>query len=143
MSAETNKAVVRAIAEQVINTGALDRADDYFVADYIEHVPLPPGFPTGLAALKTYWAMMRAAFPDLNLTVEDLLAEGDRVVLRATAQGTHQGELMGLPPTGRTASWSEIHICRLAGGQVVEHWGNVDQLGLLTQLGAIPAPAAA
>lgn len=139
MSTEQNKATMRAIPEQIFNLGNIDAADRLFAANYIEHVPVIPGLPPGVAGLKVYVTAVRSAFPDLRLTVEDLVAEGDRVVMRASVTGTHKGELMGIPPTGKQATWTEIHICRFADGKVVEHWANSDQLGMLQQLGAIPA----
>lgn len=109
-------------------------------ADYVERFALPPGLPTGLAGFKLFWRTVLSAFPDLRYTVDDAIAEGDKVVLRITARATHQGEFQGIPPTGRQVTWTEIHIGRLANGKLVEHWGNVDQLGLLQQIGAIPSP---
>lgn len=140
MSPEDNKTIFRRIPEEIINTGNLARADELIAADYTEHLPLPPGTPSGLAGFKAWWTMFRAAFPDLHYTVEDLIAEGDKVAGRVTVRGTHQGEFLGIPPTGKQATWTEIHIGRFAGGRLVEHWANIDQLGMLQQLGAIPAP---
>jgi steroid delta-isomerase-like uncharacterized protein len=87
--------------------------------------------------------MYRAAFPDLKITVEDQIAEGDKVVTRWTAEGTHDGDLPGLPASGRSSTVTGIGIDRIEGGKIVEAWGNWDTLGMLQQLGAIPAPAAA
>ena len=140
MSAEQNKAVARRIPTEMYTQGNLSVADEVFAADYVEHHPLPPGFPTGREAVKRFVSGMRSAFPDLNYTVDDIFAEDDRVAVRLTGRGTHQGrwELLPLPPTGRTVSWTEMHICRMAGGQLVEHWPVIDQLALLQQLGAVP-----
>lgn len=88
-------------------------------------------------------AMFVSAFPDMHLTVEDQIAEGDRVVTRWTMHGTHQGELMGIPPTGKAVTISGTSIDRLAGGKVAEHWAEFDLLGLMQQLGVIPTPAPA
>ena len=143
MSAEENKAIIRRIPEEVINTGNLDRVDEVIAADYVDHFPLPPGFPSGLEGFKLFWRMVLSAFPDLRYTVDDVIADGDKVVVRVTSRATHQGEFQGIPPTGRQVTWTEIHIGRLANGKLVEHWASVDQLGLLQQLGAIPAPATA
>ena len=82
--------------------------------------------------------MFRTAFPDLQVTVDDLIAEGDKVVARITAKGTHKGEFMGTPATNKQISMQEIHICRIAGGKIVEHWGLEDSLGMMQQLGMIP-----
>ena len=140
MSTEENKVLFRRIPQEVINTGALERADQVIAPDYVEHLPLPPGTPPGLAGFRQFWTAFLAAFPDLRYTVEDLVAEGDRVAGRVTVTGTHRGAFMGLPATGKRATWTEIHIGRFAHGKLVEHWANLDQLGLLQQLGALPAP---
>jgi predicted ester cyclase len=84
-------------------------------------------------------AMFRAAFPDLRCDVEDTLAEGDKVVIRSTMRGTHQGEFMGIPPTDKQFTASVIDIIRFDNGQAVEHWGNSDDLGMMQQLGVIPS----
>lgn len=129
---------MRAIPEQIFNEGNLDAADRLFAADYIEHVPILPGLPPGVAGLKVFATALRNAFPDLQYTVEDLIAEGDKVAVRASMRGTHKGEFMSIPPTGKQATWTEIHLCRFADGKVVEHWANGDQLGMLQQLGVVP-----
>jgi steroid delta-isomerase-like uncharacterized protein len=87
--------------------------------------------------------MFLAAFPDLNITVEDLIAEGDRVVARWTLRGTHQGASLGMPPTGKQVTMPGISVVRLAGGKSAEQWVIHDQLGMLQQLGLVPAPAQA
>ncbi len=140
MSTEENKARMRRIPEEVYNQGNLAAADDLLAADYIEHLPLPPGWPSGLPGLKQFVTMTRSAFPDFQYTVDEVLAEGDKVVLRVTARGTHQGEFLGIPATGRQATWGEMHICRVVDGKLVEHWASIDQLGMLQQLGIVPAP---
>ena len=140
MSAEENKAAFRRIPEEVLNTGNLDLADELFAADYVEHVPVPPGTPPGLAGFKAFFTAFRAAFPDLHYTVETVLAEGDLTAGHLTVRGTHRGEFMGITPTGKRVSWTETHVGRYANGKLVEHWGNSDDLGLLQQLGAVPAP---
>lgn len=142
MSTEANKATIRRIPNEIYNQGQLAVADEVFEPEYIEHTPLPPGFPTGVQAVKAYAAMLRAAFPDLKLTVEDEVAEGDRVVMRITYSGTQTGEFMGIPATGKRAVWTQTHICRLANGRLAEHWVNADQLGMMQQLGVIPTQSA-
>ena len=139
MSAEEHKARVRRIPEEMFNRGNLAVADEVIAPDLIEHAALPPGWPSGLAGVKQYVTTLRAAFPDFRYTVEDEIAEGDKVAVRLTARGTHQGEWFGIPATRKQATWTETHICRLAGGKVVEHWVEQDNLGMLQQLGAIPA----
>ena len=95
----------------------------------------------GLEAYQQFLSMYYAAFPDLHFLVEDLIAEGDRVVARYTGRGTHQGELMGIPPTGKPVSVTNILITRIANEKAVEQWLNFDALGMLQQLGVIPAPS--
>jgi predicted ester cyclase len=89
--------------------------------------------------MQAFITMLRAAFPDLHYTLGDVIAEGDRVVQHATARGTMKGDFLGIPATNKSAAWAEIHILRLKDGQIVEHWGSVDQLGMLQQLGLAPA----
>ncbi len=138
MSAEANKALTRRVPEELYNEGNLAVADQVFADDYIEHHRLPPGFPQGREAVKQFASGLRSAFPDLHYTIEDEIADSDRVVVRLTARGTHRGNwaLLGIPPTGRQATWSEIHIVRVAGERIVEHWATLDQLGLVQQLGS-------
>jgi steroid delta-isomerase-like uncharacterized protein len=139
MSTEQNKAVARRIVEDVINPGNLARASELFAANYVDHAA-PPGFPPGVEGFKMFFTAFRAAFPDLQYHIEDEIAEGNMVVQRAMAHGTMKGDFQGMPATGKSASWNEIHIVRFAGGQIVEHWANVDQLGMLQQLGLAPTP---
>jgi predicted ester cyclase len=140
MTAEQNKTLLRRIPEEMFNKGNLSIAGEVFAADYIEHLALPPGIPSGLDGFKVFVSALRTAFPDFHYTVDDEIAEGDKVVQRLTAQGTQKGEFAGMPATGKHATWTEIHIGRVAGGKLVEHWANVDQLGMLQQLGVIPKP---
>lgn len=136
---EQNKAIFRAIPEKVVNTGNLDAADHYFAQDFVDHTT-PAGLPNGLAGFKAYITRLRSAFPDLHFTVEDVVAEGETVVVRATARGTMTGDFLEMKATGKTATWTEIHIGRLADGKVVEHWATIDQLGMLQQLGLAATP---
>ncbi len=138
---EENKALIRRIPEELYNEGNLAVADEVMAADYVEHFPLPPGWPSGLEGLRQFVTMLRTAFPDFRYTIEDEIAEGDMVVIRLTASGTQRGEFMGIPPTGNRATWTEIHVCRIADGKLVEHWANLDQLGMMQQLGVIPSPS--
>ena len=138
MSAEELKAIFRRVFEEVYNQGKLNVADEIYAADYVLHNPASPEI-RGPEALKQFFAMYRAAFPDLHYTVEDLIAEGDKVVARWTATGTHQGELMGIPPTGKQVVVTGISIVRITGGKIVEDDSNHDALGMLQQLGVIPA----
>jgi steroid delta-isomerase-like uncharacterized protein len=141
MSMDENKTIVRRFFEELWNAKQLDRIDELVARDYIDGNPLPGQAP-GLEAAKQKWAMYFAGIPDLSAKLEDLVAEGDKVVVRFTAEGTHEGTLLGVPPTGKRLRISGISIYRLAEGKVVEHWEEGDRLGLLQQLGVIPAPAA-
>ena len=138
MSVEENKAVARRYWEEAFNAGNLERLDELCAPDYVGHRPVP-GVPPTVEGEKQLLAMYRAAFPDVRGTIEDQIAEGDRVVSRLRFRGTHQGEFAGLPPTGTEATTTGIHIVRLKDGRIAEAWGEWDQLGLLQQLGAIPA----
>ncbi len=142
MSAEEHKAIVQR-AVDAFNHTDLEAVDRLFAADYVDHDRARAGLPPGPAGVKLAWQGLRAAFPDLHATIEETVAEGDRVAVRGVIRGTHQGELMGLPPTGKAVTMALIDINRIADGQLVERWGEADMLGLLQQLGAIPAPGAA
>jgi steroid delta-isomerase-like uncharacterized protein len=134
-----NKAVLRRLQ------GALSSGDWALMSKTIDEVVAPdalirtplPIEATGAERLKEVFGRLHRAFPDLHITTEDLIAEGDKVVARNTVTGTHQGEYMGLPPTGRPVTYSEIFIVRFARGRVTETWGVVDVLSQLRQLGAI------
>jgi steroid delta-isomerase-like uncharacterized protein len=142
MSNEANKAIVVQLYDEVFNKGDLDLADQLIATNAVNHDPqLPPGVPSGPQGLKAVVSMLRSAFPDDRHTIEDLIAEGDKVVVRLTHSGTHQGSFFDLPPTGKHISQTSIHIFRFADGKLVEAWANRDDLGLLQQLGAIPIPA--
>jgi steroid delta-isomerase-like uncharacterized protein len=135
---EQNKAIARRVFEEVWNKGNLAALDEIYVADVVGH-NAPPGQPPGIEGARQFIGMYLQAFPDTRMVVEDQVAEGDKVVTRWTATATHQGELMGMPPTGKSARVTGITINRLEGGKIVEEWGIFDQLGMLQQLGAIPS----
>ena len=139
MSPQEMKRVARRLTEELFGQGRLEVVDDVVTSDYIEHAPAPPGFPAGPAGLKQFISGLRSAFPDLRYDVEDEVAQGGKVALRVRASGTHRGELFGIPPSGKRITWMEIHMSRLADGMIAEHWVESDQLGLLRQMGAIPA----
>lgn len=138
MSAEENKAVVRAMVEEVFNKKNVDALGDYIAEDMVDHNP-PPTDKPGLEGYKDMFRMYLSAFPDLNLQVDDVLAEGDKVVMRVTTTGTHQGDFAGIAATGKKVSFGEIHVVRVADGKMVEHWGVEDQMGMMQQLGVIPS----
>jgi steroid delta-isomerase-like uncharacterized protein len=138
---DENKAVVRRFFAVVINAGDLARASEFVTADYLEHQRLPGAEGRqGIEVAKAFLAMMRRAFPDFQFTIEDLVAEGDRVAARVTASGTHCGEMMGLAPTGKHVRTSGIEVFRLEGGKLAEHWATFDALGMLQQIGMVPMP---
>jgi len=122
-----------------INRHNLDVLDEVCAPSYRAHFPGTPG-PLIREAIKPVWAQFFAGFPDLTHTLEDIFAEGDRVVVRMTLAGTHTGDFMGMPPTNRTIEIGSINFLRCADGQIVEQWIDYDGLGMLQQLGAIPAP---
>lgn len=138
MPAEENKATMRRIYD-VINEGNLDAAGGVIAEDVVEHATFP-GQEPGLAGFKQVIAMLRGAFPDLHFTIEDMIAEGDKVVARFTMSGTHQGEFMGIAATGNRVTITGIDVARFENGKGVEHWANQDDLGMMQQLGVIPAP---
>jgi steroid delta-isomerase-like uncharacterized protein len=141
MGIETNKEIVRRY-QQACNANDLDALDAIVAADVVSHNPTP-GLPPGLAGGKQAHRFTLTAFPDLHYHIEDLIGEGDRVVLRFTLHGTHQGEFMGLPATGKEITLSGISLFRLEGGKIVEHWAVQDGLALMIQLGLFKPPGAA
>ncbi|GAC1650070.1 MAG: ester cyclase [Acidobacteriaceae bacterium] len=138
MTIEENKAVVRRYYDEVLNGGNSELLNVIAVHEYIEHDPIP-GQGTGIDGLRERVAMLRDAFQP-QFTLEDVVAEGDRVAVRWTHRGTHVGAFMGIPPTGRSYSIAGIDIHRLKDGRMAEHWHVVDLLGQLQQLGIIPLP---
>jgi hypothetical protein len=138
-SRAANKAALRRL-QRALSSGdwaIISKTIDEVVApDALIRTPLPIE-ATGAGRLKEVFGRLHRAFPDLQITAEDLIAEGDKVVARNTVTGTHQGEYMGLPPTGRSVTYDEIFIVRFAGGRIAETWGVVDVLSQLRQLGAV------
>ena len=135
-----NKAISRRADEELFNRGNLDVADELFAPDFVYHDPAGGEEWRGPESVKRYAAMLRAAFPDLHQAIEDQLAEGDKVAYRWTACGTHQGELMGIAPTGNQVTFTGISVARLADGKIEEIWENYDALGMMQQLGVVPSP---
>ena len=138
MSTEENKAIVRKYRE-AHNQNNLAALDSLVAQDIVSHAALP-GLPPGLQGGKLAHQAFLAPFPDLQTTTEDLIADGDRVVERYTARGTHKGEFMGAPPTGKKFAIETIVIYRFAGGKIVEMWGLNDSQALMMQLGLMPTP---
>jgi steroid delta-isomerase-like uncharacterized protein len=131
---EANKAVSRRVFE-IFNSGDVDVFEEILAPGFVNH---DPSAPPGLEGVKQQVLLYRGAFPDLEVRVEDQIAEGDRVVSRWSARGTHRGDLLGIAPTGKQGTATGITIDRLEGGKIVESWTNWDTLGLLQQLGAVP-----
>ena len=121
---------------EAINTGNLDLLDTYVAPDYVEHTD---GYQ-GVEPFKQQISVFRAAFPDLHVDIVDVVRDGERFGSRTVITGTHTGDLMGMPPTGRTVTVEAVDLGRIANGQAKERWGGLNMFSLLTQLGAIPAP---
>ena len=139
MSTEDNKVLVRQFYERAWNQKDLAFVDEHTASDYVDHTPgTPPGLPPGREGMKALMSAYFTAFPDLHITVEDMLAESDKVVTRWKSTGTFKGEMMGMAPTGKSTTFTGISIDRIVNGKVVEGWTNFDMLGLLQQLGVIP-----
>jgi steroid delta-isomerase-like uncharacterized protein len=139
MSVEENKTIGRRAFEEIWNQGNLSAIDELYDANQVSH-GLGMEVPPGVAGLKQFVSIYRTAYPDTHFTVEDQIAEGDKVATRWTAIGTHRGELMGILPTGKRVTVTGMAINRIAGGKIVETWNNFDALGQLQQLGVLPAP---
>jgi steroid delta-isomerase-like uncharacterized protein len=138
---EQNKQVVRRFTEDLWNRGSLDKLGEFISTNHKNHPNASaPDFGQGPQAVGQLVSMYRTAYPDTKLTIDDQIAEGDRVVTRWTAAGTHQGELFGMPATGKHVKVTGIFIDRVVDGKIVETWGEFDALGMMQQVGAIPAP---
>jgi predicted ester cyclase len=135
--ATDNKARFRRTYEELLNQGILEVADELIAPDFINH-EAPPGMDRGPESMRALANMLRTAFPDLHFEIEELVAEGDTVAGRLTMSGTHEGPLMGMPPTGRSVRQEHMHFVRFRDGKGVEHWGVRDDLGMMRQLGLIP-----
>lgn len=134
MTIEENKQLYRRFIQEVFNEGKVEATEDLLAPDYVLH-DAPPGTPTGPAAVVGVVRMFRAAFPDLVITLDALVAEGDLVCARATTRGTHRGPFMGTAPTGNTISMAGLTMVRVTGGRIAESWVKNDTAGLLRQLG--------
>ena len=138
MSTKKNKEVILRFDEEIMNQRNLTALDEFVAQDVIDH-QVPPGLPPGIEGKRQFLAMLFNAFPDLHITIEgDIIAEGDYVAERWTLEGTHQGELLGIPATGKRVKVSGMSFSRLVDGKQVEHWSIMDQLGMMQQLGVIP-----
>ncbi len=137
---EENKALVRRLLEEVFNEGDLDLIDELFADEFVFHDPASPEEIRGPEGARQYVEVYRSAFPDVHVTLEDQVAEGDRVATRWTARAAHRGELMGVPPSGNQVEVTAISIDRISGGKFVETWEIYDALGMMQQIGAVPSP---
>ena len=135
---EHNKAIVRRLLEEVWNKGNLSLVDEVFTPNYEHHDSSTPDFGRGPESEKKRATLYRTAFPDLRLTIEDIIAEGETVMTRWSCRGTHKGDLSGIAPTGKQFTISGITAGRLANGKIAESYVNWDALGLMQQLGAVP-----
>ncbi len=138
MSAEVNKALVHRFFEEMLNPGNADVGDELFAVDAVDHAAFPDQV-AGREGFKQAVRIVHGAFPGIHYTVEDMIAEGDRVATRWTLRGTHAGVFLGIPPSGNQVTVTGINVLRFANGQIVECWETWDRLGMLQQLGALPA----
>jgi steroid delta-isomerase-like uncharacterized protein len=141
VSLDDNKALVRRFVDEIFVQGRSEAVDELLADDFIGHTWPSTGHPK--ADLKAAIARTSTALANPRFTIDDMIAEGDRVAVRLTAEATQVGEFMRMPPSGKTYSISEIHIFRVGGGKVTEHWHQLDQMGMMTQLGAMPGGASA
>lgn len=121
-----------------MSAGNLGVIDELLADDFVDHEELPGDLPQDKQGVKQFFTMLRTAFPDMRMEVEDLIAEGDKVVARISMTATQQGEFMGVPPSGRSVDVQIIDVMRIRDGQAREHWGIIDGMALMQQLGAVP-----
>src|SRR5262249_38387439 len=136
---EANKYVVKRVFEELWNEANLSVADQFFAPNYIHHDPATQDFGRGPESERKRLNLYRSAFPDLRLTIENIISEGETVMARWSCHATHRGELNGIPATGKRIDITGVTVCRLTGGKVAEAWVQWDALGMMRQLGAIPA----
>ena len=139
MSAEESKVTMRRYLG-VYEQGNIELLDELLAPDYINHTPATPDLPTGPEGVKGVVTMFRGAMLDLRVVVEDMIAEDDKVAVRYTLEGTHEGELFGVPPTGQRLSIKSITVERVSDGKIQEHWRVTDSLDMMQQLGVVPEP---
>jgi predicted ester cyclase len=140
-STQANIDLVRRFYDEIFNKGNLAAADQIIAPEFVEHIPQPiPGshVTSGPEAIRSFASMFREAIPDLSVSIDDVIAAGDKVVTRVTWQGTQKGPLFGADPTGKRLQFTGIDIVQIEGGKLVEHWGEVDVLGALSELGFLP-----
>ena len=140
MSAEENKALVRRFIEEVINEGNMATVDELVDPDWVDHDPNSPEEIRGIEGSKQFYGDFRSAFPDVQVTIEEQVAEGDKVVTLWSFRSTHQGELVGMPASGNQVTIKGMSMDRISGGKFVETWDMYDALGMMQQIGAISSP---
>jgi steroid delta-isomerase-like uncharacterized protein len=136
---EANKAVANRLAREVFSQGDMVAFEELLSDDYVNHNIPVPGIPGTKAGFRQLVELTREAFPDIDVHVQDVVSEGDLVVFHDFVTATSMGDFLGVPPNGRQLTWTEIHFLRVADDQIIEHWTNFDQLGILRQLDAIPS----
>ena len=136
---EENKAIARRDMEEILNQKNLSVADEIYSSEYVRHDPADPQEVRGIDGYKQLIAMYLTAFPDLHFTIDEMIAEGDKVVCRWTGSGTHQGPMGDIEPTGKQVTITGTGIYRIAGGKILEEWLNWDTLGLMQQLEVVPS----
>lgn len=141
MSSEANKALVQRMFDEDLNTGNRDMGQVFFNPDFVDHTN-PSDLQHGVDGHNSLVALLHEAFPDIHYTIHDIFAEADRVCVRVTMQGTHEGNFFGIPPTGKQVAVTGTHILRIQDGKIAEHWGNNADLDMMRQLGVIPVPNA-
>jgi steroid delta-isomerase-like uncharacterized protein len=134
-----NKALMERFYAEVVNEGNLDLIDELLTDDFVEHEDFP-GMPPGREGVKWFFGTFKTAFPDGTMTPEAMIAEGDLVAVRISVRGTHQGEFMGVPATGKQVEFQAVDLVSFADGKATAHWGVTDAMALMMQLGAIPGP---
>ena len=137
VSVQSSKSVATRLVTDIFNSGNMQAFDDLFADDYVNHTMPMPSVPGTKDGFRQLVLGTRQAFPDVHVEIEQIVSEGDMVVFHDHATATSQGEFMGIPATGKPLRWTEMHMLRVRGDQIVEHWANFDQLGILQQLGAI------
>jgi len=139
MSTQDNQATNRRFYEVVLNQQNLAAAGEFVAANYRGH-SYPPSLPPGPDGLRAFLSLFFQAFPDGKVSIEDMFGEGDRVAARLVFSGTHQGDFMGIPPTGKKIAVPAIDLARFENGKIVDHWGGPDQMALMVQLGVVSMP---
>ena len=139
MGAAENRALIQRFYDEGWNANNLDVYDELVTEDFVDHQAIP-GLPPGREGFKMLNSMFRAAMPDVWVTVDDVITDGDKVAARWTSTGTHQGDLFGIPPTGASVKITATVVYRTENGRLAEGWINRDDFGLMRQLGVIPTP---